>query len=101
MLELVPRCCTGNKFHQPGCVVIKRTINQSVFGVRQENSGNKMKGFKLLLRAAEAGDRSSMITMAKAFDTGVDLSADRSVETVQSQFQGFKRRPVRSEINDF
>lgn len=43
----------------------------------EENSGNKMKGFKLLLRAAEAGDRSSMITMAKAFDTGVDLSADR------------------------
>lgn len=72
-----------------------------MFGVWQENAGSKMKGFKLLLRAAEAGDRSSMITMAKAFDTGVDLSADRSVETVPSQFQGFKRRPVRSEINDF
>lgn len=58
-----------------------------MFGVWQENAGNKMKGFKLLLRAAEAGDRSSMITMAKAFDTGVDLSADRSVEMVPSQFR--------------
>lgn len=48
----------------------------------QETAGNKMKGFKLLLQAAEAGDRSSMITVAKAFDTGVDLSADKSVETV-------------------
>lgn len=38
-----------------------------------------MKGFKYLLQAAEAGDRSSMIIVARAFDTGVGLSADRSV----------------------
>lgn len=47
-----------------------------------------MKGFKLLLQAAEAGDRSSMITVARAFDTGVDLSADRLAEAVCCQ--GFK-----------
>uniref|UniRef100_A0A3B4XZ23 Eukaryotic elongation factor 2 kinase n=1 Tax=Seriola lalandi dorsalis TaxID=1841481 RepID=A0A3B4XZ23_SERLL len=39
---------------------------------------NRMKGFKYLLLAAEAGDRSSMIIVARAFDTGVSLSADRS-----------------------
>lgn len=43
-----------------------------------------MKGFKLLLQAAEAGDRSSMIVVARAFDTGNDLSADRSVNMVQN-----------------
>ncbi|XP_039990363.1 eukaryotic elongation factor 2 kinase isoform X4 [Xiphias gladius] len=43
----------------------------------EDNAGNKMKGFKYLLLAAEAGDRSSMIIVARAFDTGVNLSADR------------------------
>uniref|UniRef100_A0A8C9XEA0 Eukaryotic elongation factor 2 kinase n=1 Tax=Sander lucioperca TaxID=283035 RepID=A0A8C9XEA0_SANLU len=42
-----------------------------------EVSRNKMKGFKYLLQAAEAGDRSSMIVVARAFDTGFNLSADR------------------------
>ncbi|XP_044033787.1 eukaryotic elongation factor 2 kinase isoform X3 [Siniperca chuatsi] len=43
----------------------------------EENEGNRMKGFKYLLLAAEAGDRSSMIIVARAFDTGINLSADR------------------------
>lgn len=43
----------------------------------QDNAGNRMKGFKYLLQAAEAGDRSSMIIVARAFDTGINLSADR------------------------
>ncbi|XP_077959445.1 eukaryotic elongation factor 2 kinase isoform X3 [Gasterosteus aculeatus] len=43
----------------------------------EDNAGNKMKGFKYLLLAAEAGDRSSMIIVARAFDTGINLSADR------------------------
>lgn len=43
----------------------------------EDNAGNRMKGFKYLLQAAEAGDRSSMITVARAFDTGINLSADR------------------------
>ena len=41
-----------------------------------------MKGFKYLLLAAESGDRSSMIIAARAFDTGINLSADRSVKVV-------------------
>uniref|UniRef100_A0A3B5B882 Eukaryotic elongation factor 2 kinase n=1 Tax=Stegastes partitus TaxID=144197 RepID=A0A3B5B882_9TELE len=44
----------------------------------EDNAGNRMKGFKYLLLAAEAGDRSSMIIVAKAFDTGINLSAERS-----------------------
>uniref|UniRef100_A0A8C4IQA5 Eukaryotic elongation factor 2 kinase n=1 Tax=Dicentrarchus labrax TaxID=13489 RepID=A0A8C4IQA5_DICLA len=44
----------------------------------EDNAGNRMKGFKYLLQAAEAGDRSSMIIMARAFDNGINLSADRS-----------------------
>ncbi|XP_026171221.1 eukaryotic elongation factor 2 kinase isoform X6 [Mastacembelus armatus] len=43
----------------------------------EDNAGNRMKGFKYLLQAAEAGDRSSMIIVARAFDTGFNLSADR------------------------
>uniref|UniRef100_A0A672FT81 Eukaryotic elongation factor 2 kinase n=1 Tax=Salarias fasciatus TaxID=181472 RepID=A0A672FT81_SALFA len=43
----------------------------------EDCAGNRMKGFKYLLQAAEAGDRSSMITVARAFDTGINLSADR------------------------
>ncbi|XP_074519843.1 eukaryotic elongation factor 2 kinase isoform X2 [Halichoeres trimaculatus] len=43
----------------------------------EDNAGNRMKGFKYLLLAAEAGDRSSMITVARAFDTGVNIPADR------------------------
>ncbi|KAG7254291.1 hypothetical protein CRUP_022792, partial [Coryphaenoides rupestris] len=42
------------------------------------NAGNRMKGFKYLIQAAKAGDRHSMILVARAFDTGVNLSADRS-----------------------
>ncbi|XP_034049421.1 LOW QUALITY PROTEIN: eukaryotic elongation factor 2 kinase [Thalassophryne amazonica] len=42
-----------------------------------DTAGNKMKGFKYLLQAADAGDRSSMIIMARAFDNGLNLSADR------------------------
>lgn len=43
-----------------------------------------MKGFKYLLQAAEAGDRSSMITVARAFDSGINLSVDRSASAAQS-----------------
>ncbi|CAB1338228.1 unnamed protein product [Coregonus sp. 'balchen'] len=43
-----------------------------------DNSGCRMKGFKLLLQAAEAGHRPCMILVARAFDTGINLSPDRS-----------------------
>ncbi|KAL0984000.1 hypothetical protein UPYG_G00135730 [Umbra pygmaea] len=44
----------------------------------EDNSGNRMKGFKLLLQGAEAGDRSCMKMVARAFDTGLNLPPDRS-----------------------
>lgn len=44
-----------------------------------------MRGFKYLLLAAEAGDRSSMIIVARAFDTGINLPVDRSVKIILEQ----------------
>ncbi|KAM9561634.1 uncharacterized protein ACWYII_024562 isoform 2-T2 [Salvelinus alpinus] len=44
----------------------------------EDNSGSRMKAFKFLLQAAEAGDRPCMILVARAFDTGINLSPDRS-----------------------
>ncbi|KAK2509391.1 hypothetical protein MC885_005363, partial [Smutsia gigantea] len=44
----------------------------------QDTEANKTKGFDYLLKAAEAGDRQSMILVARAFDTGQNLSPDRS-----------------------
>ncbi|XP_036081571.1 eukaryotic elongation factor 2 kinase isoform X2 [Rousettus aegyptiacus] len=44
----------------------------------QETEENQTRGFNYLLRAAEAGDRQSMILVARAFDTGQNLSPDRS-----------------------
>ncbi|XP_008572452.1 PREDICTED: eukaryotic elongation factor 2 kinase isoform X2 [Galeopterus variegatus] len=43
----------------------------------KEMEENKVKGFDYLLKAAEAGDRQSMILVARAFDTGQNLSPDR------------------------
>lgn len=39
---------------------------------------NRIKGFNYLLMAAEAGDRPSMILVARAYDTGINLGQDRS-----------------------
>ncbi|KAF7705082.1 eukaryotic elongation factor 2 kinase isoform X4 [Silurus meridionalis] len=44
----------------------------------QDNEENRKKGFQLLLQAAEAGDRPSMILVARAFDTGVNLPPNRT-----------------------
>lgn len=55
----------------------------------QDNAGNRMKGFKYLLLAAEAGDRSSMITVARAYDTGINLSTDRLEKTILCTFHAF------------
>ncbi|XP_028912013.1 eukaryotic elongation factor 2 kinase isoform X3 [Ornithorhynchus anatinus] len=43
----------------------------------EETDENKMKGFDYLLMAAEAGDRHSMILVARAYDTGLNLGSDR------------------------
>uniref|UniRef100_A0A8C6L281 Eukaryotic elongation factor 2 kinase n=1 Tax=Nothobranchius furzeri TaxID=105023 RepID=A0A8C6L281_NOTFU len=50
----------------------------------EDNAGNRMKGFKYLLQAADAGDRSSMIIVARAFDTGINLSADRKQDWAEA-----------------
>ncbi|XP_062270007.1 eukaryotic elongation factor 2 kinase isoform X4 [Platichthys flesus] len=50
----------------------------------EDSAGNRMKGFKYLLLAAEAGDRSAMIIVAKAFDSGVNLSADRKQDWAEA-----------------
>lgn len=44
----------------------------------QETDENQTRGFNYLLRAADAGDRQSMILVARAFDTGQNLSPGRS-----------------------
>lgn len=62
---LMAPVCTSVCWHICGC---------------QDNAGNRKKGFKYLLQAAEAGDRSSMIIVARAFDTGISLPAERSVK---------------------
>ncbi|XP_077062237.1 eukaryotic elongation factor 2 kinase isoform X4 [Siphateles boraxobius] len=41
---------------------------------------NSKKGFGFLLQAAEAGDRPSMILVARAFDTGLKLPSDRALD---------------------
>ncbi|XP_072453987.1 eukaryotic elongation factor 2 kinase isoform X3 [Notamacropus eugenii] len=43
----------------------------------KESEENRAKGFDYLLKAAEAGDRHSMILVARAYDTGLNLSSDR------------------------
>ncbi|XP_061456344.1 eukaryotic elongation factor 2 kinase isoform X2 [Rhineura floridana] len=43
----------------------------------EDTKENRTKGFGYLRRAAEAGDRPSMIFVARAYDTGINLAPDR------------------------
>uniref|UniRef100_A0A8C4W0V0 Eukaryotic elongation factor 2 kinase n=1 Tax=Gopherus evgoodei TaxID=1825980 RepID=A0A8C4W0V0_9SAUR len=43
----------------------------------EDTEENRGKGFDYLLRAAEAGDRPSMILVARSYDTGVNLGSNR------------------------
>ena len=45
--------------------------------VLQQNEENVDIGMDYMLQAAEAGDRSAMIYVAKAFDTGFNLGSRR------------------------
>ncbi|XP_052427000.1 eukaryotic elongation factor 2 kinase isoform X3 [Carassius gibelio] len=45
---------------------------------------NSKKGFRFLLQGAEAGDRQSMILVARAFDTGLSLPSDRVMDWKQA-----------------
>uniref|UniRef100_W5KNJ2 Eukaryotic elongation factor 2 kinase n=1 Tax=Astyanax mexicanus TaxID=7994 RepID=W5KNJ2_ASTMX len=44
----------------------------------EDSDENRKKGFRFLLQAAEAGDRPSMMLVARAFDTGINLPSDRT-----------------------
>ncbi|XP_053327191.1 eukaryotic elongation factor 2 kinase isoform X2 [Spea bombifrons] len=52
----------------------------------QDTDKNKIKGFNYLLMAAEAGDRPSMIHVARAYDTGINLGSDRLQDWQQALF---------------
>ncbi|KAK2097684.1 Eukaryotic elongation factor 2 kinase [Saguinus oedipus] len=58
----------------------------------KETEENKTKGFDYLLKAAEAGDRQSMILVARAFDTGQNLSPDSSSNP--SHAKNIEKRPL-------
>uniref|UniRef100_G1N7P5 Eukaryotic elongation factor 2 kinase n=1 Tax=Meleagris gallopavo TaxID=9103 RepID=G1N7P5_MELGA len=72
--------------HRPSCVAqeiqrlnaleLEKKIGKSILG--KDTKENRKKGFDYLLRAAEAGDRPSMILVARAYDTGVNLGSDRA-----------------------
>ncbi|XP_013394430.1 eukaryotic elongation factor 2 kinase isoform X1 [Lingula anatina] len=44
----------------------------------QENEDNLNRGVDYMLQAADAGDRSAMLYMAKAYETGIGLGTERS-----------------------
>ncbi|KAM4632235.1 eukaryotic elongation factor 2 kinase isoform 2-T2 [Discoglossus pictus] len=52
----------------------------------QDTEKNKIKGFNYLLMAAEAGDRPSMIHIARSFDTGINLGSDRFQDWQEALF---------------
>ncbi|KTF91701.1 hypothetical protein cypCar_00013370 [Cyprinus carpio] len=74
--------------HRPSCVameverlntmLLERKIGKSILGKASEE--NSKKGFHFLLQAAEAGDRPSMILVARAFDTGLNLPSNRVMD---------------------
>ena len=43
----------------------------------QPSEDNKIQGVDYMIMAAEAGDRSAMVYLARAFETGIGLGADR------------------------
>uniref|UniRef100_A0A673J1X0 Eukaryotic elongation factor 2 kinase n=1 Tax=Sinocyclocheilus rhinocerous TaxID=307959 RepID=A0A673J1X0_9TELE len=74
--------------HRPSCVAVEverlntmlleRKIGKSILG--KASVENSKKGFRFLLQAAEAGDRPSMILVARALDTGLNLPSDRAMD---------------------
>ncbi|KAM4025315.1 eukaryotic elongation factor 2 kinase isoform 2-T2 [Anomaloglossus baeobatrachus] len=52
----------------------------------EDTEKNRIKGFNYLLMAAEAGDRPSMIHIARAYDTGVNLGSDRLQDWQEALF---------------
>ena len=68
--------------------------------VVQKSGENMNKGVDYMLMAAEAGDRSAMLYMAKAYETGVGLGENRwnkplfSVDLISCNYTG--NTPIRS-----
>ncbi|XP_056390767.1 eukaryotic elongation factor 2 kinase isoform X2 [Hyla sarda] len=52
----------------------------------EDTEENKIKGFNYLLIAAEAGDRPSMLHIARAYDTGISLGSDRLQDWQEALF---------------
>lgn len=52
----------------------------------EDTEENRVKGFNYLLMAAEAGDRPSMIHIARAYDTGMNLGSDRIQDWSEALF---------------
>ncbi|XP_066432376.1 eukaryotic elongation factor 2 kinase isoform X3 [Eleutherodactylus coqui] len=52
----------------------------------EDTAENRIKGFDYLLMAAEAGDRPSMIHIARAYDTGINLGSDRIQDWQEALF---------------
>ncbi|XP_073399084.1 eukaryotic elongation factor 2 kinase isoform X4 [Dendrobates tinctorius] len=52
----------------------------------EDTEKNRIKGFNYLLMAAEAGDRPSMIHIARAYDTGLNLGSDRLQDWQEALF---------------
>lgn len=50
----------------------------------EQTEENKDKGIQYMIQAADAGDRGSMLYMAKAFETGEGLSSHRSISWVDA-----------------
>ncbi|XP_039216485.1 eukaryotic elongation factor 2 kinase isoform X3 [Crotalus tigris] len=54
--------------------------------ILQDTKQNRTKGFDYLCRAAEAGDRPSMILVARAYDMGMNLAPDREQDWKEALF---------------
>ncbi|XP_075686342.1 eukaryotic elongation factor 2 kinase isoform X2 [Rhinoderma darwinii] len=52
----------------------------------EDTEKNRAKGFNYLLMAAEAGDRPSMIHIARAYDSGINLGSDRLQDWQEALF---------------
>uniref|UniRef100_A0A8C9WEI8 Eukaryotic elongation factor 2 kinase n=1 Tax=Scleropages formosus TaxID=113540 RepID=A0A8C9WEI8_SCLFO len=59
-------------------VALGQTYLQLPHHILPDLTENRKKGFNFLLQAAEAGDRPCMILVARAFDTGINLSPERT-----------------------
>jgi TPR repeat protein len=53
------------------------TLSLHLYFLLQQTEDNNEQGIQYMIQAADAGDRGSMLYMAKAFETGDGLSSHR------------------------